>query len=99
MAISSAATVAWILVWAIAQYDERTRVGRVREEEDAKRPEPVGHGAPDRRAREPDDGREREEQRRKARREVTHVVQVDDEQRQGEAVADAADEHAGVKTA
>ena len=43
------------------------------------------------------DRREREQQRGEGGGEVTHVVQVDNEQRQRESVADAADERAGIE--
>lgn len=57
----------------------------------------IGHRSPLRSARYAHDRREGEQQRREARRESAHVVQVDDEKREREAVADAANERAEEK--
>ena len=60
--------------------DEGDGVGSISEQDDAQRTESVGHRAPERGAGETHDRRQGQQQRREGRREMTHVVQVDNEQ-------------------
>ena len=76
---------------------ERARAGRVAEEPDRYRAEAVDRGAPDWARRESREGAQREQERREAGRKPSHVVQVHHEEREGEPVADAAEERAEVE--